>query len=410
MNRRLEECSVEKLVFAVSTGNVGRVRRLLYGEKHLRSGVIISRPNLPVNIVEGTVFHVAAELGHTDMMCFLCSELQRLQLSSQCLSFRDRTGWTPLTLAIENGHCEVVRILLQFGVDVECRIEPELSVLHGNWERRLSPLVLAIKCLNVPIVKILLNHGADPDTRLRIYGTSLHYAITLINAEEVPEKKTLLSDIVDLLLSFGANPCMLMGDQTHVCSLHERYVKKFMLTDVYFSEVRIQQILYTRHALEPGEFYIARKKEKERIQLSWSDSDDDDGRGTSIAWRKFYTDVQIFKHVGPTAIEAATSSMRCSQLERMKVCGAGLKAALSLSHLLRIILLSDRALCKLLEELIIKISLHVCDAFGCLSLHQVNHIVSFSRKKETLGTAKLKFLRDNVSQFFDENQLILRFG
>lgn len=87
-----------------------------------------------------------------------------------------------LTLAIENCHANVVKILLSFGA----RTDQEKWSYSSGWNFRETPLLLAIQQNHIEIVEMLLKYNADVDGMCIINGethTPLSYAVAKKNSE-----------------------------------------------------------------------------------------------------------------------------------------------------------------------------------------------------------------------------------
>ncbi|HEX6045397.1 MAG TPA: ankyrin repeat domain-containing protein, partial [Pyrinomonadaceae bacterium] len=67
-------------------------------------------------------------------------------------SVRDLDAATVLAWAADNGHIDIVKLLIAKGVDVNARDRDG----RGN-----SALICAVWSVDVPIVRLLLKHGAD---------------------------------------------------------------------------------------------------------------------------------------------------------------------------------------------------------------------------------------------------------
>ena len=131
---------------------------------------------------------------------------------------RERSAWAPLRVAVERGHLDVVRVLLEYGAYVNIRSYDnwtplqyasyrddqdgdimQLLLKHGadtdcsNY-RGQTPLHLASKAGRPKAVQLLLEHGADPNKRMRYSWTPLHLAV-----------RSGSDEAVRLLLKHGAN-------------------------------------------------------------------------------------------------------------------------------------------------------------------------------------------------------------
>ena len=73
--------------------------------------------------------------------------------------------WTPLHVAAEQGNAEVVRALVEHGMDVAARAD-------NGW----TPLHVASSCGSVEVLRILVEHGADVTARADNGWTPLHVA------------------------------------------------------------------------------------------------------------------------------------------------------------------------------------------------------------------------------------------
>ncbi|ACE06627.1 hypothetical protein Aasi_1317 [Candidatus Amoebophilus asiaticus 5a2] len=69
------------------------------------------------------------------------------------LSLKNRLGEVPLHIAVRKGYVEIVRLLLEYGVDVNTK--------SSISQRSKSPLYIAAGKGHVEIVKLLLKHGAN---------------------------------------------------------------------------------------------------------------------------------------------------------------------------------------------------------------------------------------------------------
>lgn len=109
-------------------------------------------------------------------------------------------GWTPLLLATQRGDPEIVRLLLQCGVDVHASIGRE----------RITSLHIAVCRDSHSIVQLLLEHNTDVGQATALDRTALHMAA---------QSGNLL--VTRQLLQYGADPFALDVSDRSVLSAAE---------------------------------------------------------------------------------------------------------------------------------------------------------------------------------------------
>ena len=128
----------------------------------------------------GSALHSASGEGHLQVVRYLLRYGVDVNL-------RDSGLETPLQLASWMGHCDVIQCLLEHGADVD---------LRDQFQH--TPLMLAV-CWEVEGVRLLLEHNAEVNTQDKSGLTPLHHSIMGPSFEaERPQ-------IVRLLLKHGAN-------------------------------------------------------------------------------------------------------------------------------------------------------------------------------------------------------------
>lgn len=141
---------------------------------------LLNHPDVNINLrgnQNGTSLFAAAQQGHLDIVNLL------LDFKADPLIFNN-LGTSPLLVAVSNQHLSIVTKL--------CAAHPELINIPNN--AKYTPLQMALIRENAAIVEILLKHGADISLLLPNKMTVLDYAV-----------ENGLTTIVSLLLSAGAD-------------------------------------------------------------------------------------------------------------------------------------------------------------------------------------------------------------
>ena len=129
---------------AAAEGNIKRVKQ------HLVEGVDVN-----AKYKDGwTPLHMAAEGGHREIVDLLIAK--GADINATAGAGGDGEGWTPLHEAAEKGHKEVVGLLILKGADI--------NVENGDGR---APLDLAIKHKNAEIADILRKHGGKKSGELK---------------------------------------------------------------------------------------------------------------------------------------------------------------------------------------------------------------------------------------------------
>ena len=129
----------------------------------------------------GSALHSASGEGHLQVVRYLLRYGVDVNL-------RDSGLETPLLLACWNGHFDVIQCLLKHGADVD---------LRDQFQQ--TPLILAASWGRVDAVRLLLGHNAEVNSQGRMGLTPLHHTVTGYSFRaDRPQ-------IVRLLLKHGAN-------------------------------------------------------------------------------------------------------------------------------------------------------------------------------------------------------------
>ena len=109
--------------------------------------------------------------------------IKMLSEAGAALDIRDKSGQTPLMVAIKHNHVDAVQVLLEKGADFKCK----------KYSTDNCPLIQASRDGRREIVRVLLRAGADPDVQDK-YG----YTPLMMTTKR--------RDIFFMLLGAGADP------------------------------------------------------------------------------------------------------------------------------------------------------------------------------------------------------------
>ncbi len=138
---------------------------------------------LPDGMADQLLWH-AAEMGHADAIRVLVEQAEA------SLSYRDKSGITPLLAACFNGHDQAIEQIIQLGANIN---EPDPD---GR-----TAVMLAAEMDKAPVIHKLASLGADLDATTLDGRTALHFACA--GAEEKTANAAVLA-----LIEAGANPTL----------------------------------------------------------------------------------------------------------------------------------------------------------------------------------------------------------
>lgn len=119
-------------------------------------------------------------------------------------------NWTALHYAVKSGDIDVVKMLLDYGADI-----------NATDFNNTTPLYYAVNNINSSMVKILLEYGADPNIRRNSINDYCYVTPTplccAVATEENYKKMLELRKIIKYLLDSGANTKCWMCGHAYYC-------------------------------------------------------------------------------------------------------------------------------------------------------------------------------------------------
>ena len=200
---------VSALVFAAREGAVSSVEAL-----------VAAKADVNQQTGDGsTAMIVAIQNGHYDVARYLLDHGANPNLSNQ-------KGWNPLYLAVKHRNIETgtipvpnanqamdfIKLLLDRGANPDLRVSSNTEIRNGQratWlnEAGATPFLRAALCGDIEVMKLLLAHGADPKIPTDDHTTPLMAAAGVGYSEgfihDRSEEETI--DAMKLILDLGAN-------------------------------------------------------------------------------------------------------------------------------------------------------------------------------------------------------------
>lgn len=176
-------CLADEIHEAATAGDIDKASALLTDAPGLADAVDVE------DALKRTPLHYAARAGHSDMVRLLLSH-------GASVDAQDQTGQTPLMEAALAGNPEVARVLLSNGARVDVRKFSDAGTPLW-WALKGTPLWWAVNNGHADVVKVLLDFGANPNVSY-LGQTPLHHAAACYAMDQ--------GRIATLLLSSGASP------------------------------------------------------------------------------------------------------------------------------------------------------------------------------------------------------------
>ncbi|XP_076070272.1 uncharacterized protein LOC143041969 [Mytilus galloprovincialis] len=223
----------EKLLTAAQDGNIEDV------ELYVKNGANLEYTN--GSFWGKTPVMVAAQAGHLQIVRYLAEQ-------GSILETRDKYGWTPLSLAAVRGHLEIVCYLVKEGVNLETKdqrgmtptmyaaerghleivkfMNAQGSDLQVKSQVGMTPLQFAAERGHLEIVQFLKEKGCDLETRSQRGMTALMYAAERGNLEIVKYLSSHGSHLEARDTWWGETPLIFAAEGGHLEIVKHLHTKK----------------------------------------------------------------------------------------------------------------------------------------------------------------------------------------
>ena len=151
-----------------------------------------------------TPLMIASEYGHVNVVTFLLERGAKMDL-------QDKQGKTALHYAVRRGlgSCDILLCLVKNGADINARTNDDCT-----------PLMIASKNGHVSAVTFLVEHRANMDLQDKEGNTALHYAV-IGNATEVCNKLLTLGASLQLYNNDQLTPLLLASNESKIQMVEE---------------------------------------------------------------------------------------------------------------------------------------------------------------------------------------------
>lgn len=120
---KLDQEQMDNVIYDARTGDLDSLKAIFTDE--VDPSVI---PTIQDEFSKATPFHMAAANGHTEVITYLLSLLDKKQ-ALKAMSQRNESGNTPLHWACYNGHLETIKVLCKAGSDPYAQNDFKLDCL-----------------------------------------------------------------------------------------------------------------------------------------------------------------------------------------------------------------------------------------------------------------------------------------
>ncbi|XP_062897896.1 ankyrin repeat and death domain-containing protein 1A-like isoform X1 [Mobula hypostoma] len=213
------------VLLAASHGNLSTLQTLA------KAGATLTARNR----LGQTLLHCAAVQGHPSVIRYVVEDLEGIPVDDP-----DQNGKTPLLLAAESGHSDVLSLLCELGCDLQAVDKESNSALHLATRRGhaellsfltsaicsdaqnqdgLAPLHLASQAGHLSCVRTLLDSQCQINALSSQHLTALHYAISHGHLEVC---QLLMQEGIDVNARGNKDPCLHLAVKHNIPELVQR--------------------------------------------------------------------------------------------------------------------------------------------------------------------------------------------